>query len=135
MKCFSLLLFLICGQAFAGTDEVAGVGVVFTDSATFEASLVRFGPEANHTFLAQVKGVDNALNEKVIKVTAEGGGTGATYYVKDGGWNLFRAPAHEYFGWEAYVGGKTYKINQDKDKTKALNTAALLETYKKQSKK
>ena len=135
MKFLSLLLVVICMQVSAKTNEIADVGVVFADSGTFEAALVRFGPPADNTFLVQLKGVDDPLNGKVIKVKTEGGGTGAQYYVKDGGGNLLRAPAHDYFGWEAYVGGKTYKINQDKKKSADLKTADMLSTYLKQNKK
>jgi hypothetical protein len=135
MKIVAIVLCFISLHSFAAKDEVANGGVVFTDKGTFEATLVRFGPEADHTFLAKVSGVDSPLNNKVMKVTSNGGGTGATYYTKEDGGNLFRAPAHEYFGWEAYVGGKTYKINQDTKLSKALNTNALLTEYQKQQKK
>lgn len=135
MKLFAIVVCFLSLQSFAAKEEVANVGVVFTDAGTFQASLVRFGPEADHTFLAKVSGVDSPLNNKVMKVSTSGGGTGATYYTKEDGGNLFRAPAHEYFGWEAYVGGKTYKINQDKKLTKELDTKAMLSEYKKQQKK
>ena len=113
-------------------DTIASNGVVFSDKGSLEISLVRFGPEKDQTYLAKVSGVDSDLNGKVILLTASGGVTGPTYYARDNGKNLLRAPAHDYFGWEAYFGSKTYKISMDKEATKKLATETLLKEYKNQ---
>ena len=120
---FSLTVFA------ADSKEIAKVGVVFVDEGTFELALVRYGDPSENTYLAEISGVDDPLNGKVLKVRATGGGTSATYYEREGGGNLLRAPQHQYFGWEAYLGNKTFKINQDTKKTKALKTETVLAKY------
>jgi hypothetical protein len=116
-------------------QDVAPVGVVFTDHGSLELTLVRYGPEENHVFLVKIDGVDDPSNGKVVKVTMQGGGTSATYYKLENDRNLLRAPAHQYFGWEAYFGSKTYKIDRDGKKTKELKTAEILSAFNNQTKK
>ena len=120
--------FFFQGLSFAA-EKIAPTGVVFTDGGAAEFSLVRYGDEIKSQYLVKISGVDNIANDKVQLVNKSGGGTGATYYEKVDGGNLMRAPAHEYFNWEAYLGGKTYKINQDLKKTKALKTLVILNDY------
>jgi len=127
-----ILILLSMGVTIANAaDKIAKNGIVFTDSGTFEVELAQLGPESDNTYLVRFKGYDDENAEKVFKVTTTGGGTGARYYEKEDGTNFLRAPAHNYFGWEAYVGNKTFKISKNDKKTKALNTADLLKNFKK----
>jgi len=123
-KLIFILLSMVASMANAN-QKIAKNGVVFTDGGTFQVELAQYGPESDNAFLVRFNGYDNDNADKVFKVTTNGGGSGATYYEKEDGANFLRAPAHDYFGWEAYVSNKTFKINRDDKKTKALNTADL----------
>jgi hypothetical protein len=136
MKAIIYLLFFALTSSFASSaDNVAKTGVVFTDGASFEVDFVGYGAESEGTYLARIKGAEGVQDGTVFKLTKNGGGTGASYYAKEDGTNLLRAPAHAFFGWEAYVGNATYKINKDNKLSKELNTADLLKDFKKQGKK
>lgn len=135
--CFIFILTAIFSATAwtAQATEVAKYGKVMTDGTGLEISMVRYGDEDARQYLAEIKGVDNPLDGKVVLLTASGGGTSATYYTMENGKNLMRQPSHGWFGWEAYIGGKTYTIGEDPRESKKLKTSEILKTYKKQQNK
>jgi hypothetical protein len=138
MKILALLVSIVSFSVLVGaadkSEQVASVGVVYTDDGTFEADIVRYGDKTANTYLVKISGVDSDSDGKVFKVTENGGSTGPTYYEKENGKNLLRAPAHAVFGWEAYVDGKTFKIDKNQAKTKELKTSDILKDFKNQNK-
>ena len=123
------ILLAVCCFTSVSVAKVAKNGVVFTDKKSFELSLVKYGEAKDKKYLVQFKGYDDEDEGKVFLVTESGGGTSARYFAKEDDSNILRAPPHEYFGWEAYIGDKTFKVSEDAEKSKALDTSLMLKLF------
>lgn len=128
------LLFISSLVCFAEMN-VKKIGVILEDDKTAEIELVEVTGGKSSQFLVRINGTNTELDEKVISVTESGGGTSATYYVKEDGKNLLRKSNVEFWPWEAYIEGKTFKLNLNSKKSKELKTHLILSDFNSKNKK